>query len=249
MDDSFKNFYNEIPHKDMRKKYKDFEHIRIEIPFRMCVIGSSGSGKTNFVINFIHKLNCFTKIYLFCKCPQEPLYMLLRKKMERLEKKRKEKLFFQSDSLNDFPSFGKDEKDKFDNSEQNLVIIDDLMLEKNEGARNVSSSFIFGRKHNVSIIYICQSYFKIDPLIRKNMSILALKKINTHNDLINILKEISGICDFNIKELEQIYKASQKDFCSTLLIDLNNEDPKLRIRINFDPIIRKEKMGFNIEKI
>lgn len=237
MVDVFKNYYDEIPHKDMRSLYKDYDKIRLEIPFRMIVVGNSGSGKSNWVQNFIHKLNCFTKIYLFSKCLDEPLYEMLRKKMTKLMKKRKDtSLFFQSNTLDEFPSFENDgdEKKRFNKNEQNLVIIDDLMLEKNQ--INCRNAFIFGRKSNVSIIYICQNYFKLDPTIRKNSSILVLKKISTKRDLDNILNEVVGNVPHTIEQLRELYRYSQEDFKTALLFDINNIDPKMRVRINFKPV-------------
>jgi hypothetical protein len=250
MVDTFKNFYDEIPHKDMRALYKDYDKIKIEIPFRMIVCGNSGSGKSNWTQNFLHKLNCFTKIYLFSKCLDEPLYVMLKKKMERLMKKRKDpSLYFESNTLDDFPSFDTtgDEKNKFDKNEQSLVLIDDLMLEKNQ--INCRNAFIFGRKSNVSVIYICQNYFKLDPTIRKNSSILVLKKISTKRDLDNILNEVIGNVPFSIEQLRQIYRKSQEDFKTALLFDLNNSDPEMRTRINFKPIKNREEQDDDKEEI
>lgn len=231
----FDNFYNIIPHKDLRNQYKDYEKIRIELPFRMIIVGNSGSGKTNFLMNLIHKMNCFTKIYLFAKCLDEDLYKMLRKKMNKMMSKRKDKsLYFESNTLDNFPSFDNEEKNSFNKNDQSLVIIDDLMLDKNQ--TNPRNAFIFGRKSNVSIVYICQNYFKLDPTIRKNSSILVLKKIGTKKDLDNILNEVSGNTSFSLDQLRQLYRYSQKSFETALLFDMNNPDPTLRVRINFEPI-------------
>ena len=59
-------------------------------PFRILIIGSSGSGKTNTLLNLIQNLNKTTpidKIYLYAKDLSEPKYELLinnRKKMLEL---------------------------------------------------------------------------------------------------------------------------------------------------------------------
>lgn len=238
MADKFVNIYSQIPNlKDTRSSYCGYDKIRIETPFRMLVCGSSGSRKTNWVLNLVNKLKCFTKIYLFCRVLDEPLYAYLRAKMKKLMKKRKDpSLFFESNTLDNFPSFGTDEK-TFNREDQNLVIIDDLMLDASQ--INPINAYIFGRKFNVSIIYINQSYFKLPITIRKNADIIVLKKINTKRDLIRILSEYEGATQFTTDELVKIYK-SITDPNDAFVLDVNNVDPVYRVRINFKPVLKND---------
>jgi len=59
--------------KDMKKFLKklhnpNYELHHIEIPMRACIIGSSGSGKTNTLINLIKLFgNTFQNIYIITK--------------------------------------------------------------------------------------------------------------------------------------------------------------------------------------
>ena len=53
-------------------------------PYRIIIIGGSGSGKTNALINLINKQNDFDKIYLYAKDLSEPNYKYLIKKREDL---------------------------------------------------------------------------------------------------------------------------------------------------------------------
>ena len=46
-------------------------------PFRMLIIGSSGSGKTNTLLHLIDKLHPIDKIYLYAKYLSEPKYEYL----------------------------------------------------------------------------------------------------------------------------------------------------------------------------
>lgn len=48
------NFYNVIPKKYLEEVDNPNEHLHdIKIPFRMCIVAPSGSGKTNFLLNLI----------------------------------------------------------------------------------------------------------------------------------------------------------------------------------------------------
>ena len=51
-------------------------------PYRIIIIGGSGSGKTNALINLINEQNDIDKIYLYAKDLSEPKYEYLIKKRE-----------------------------------------------------------------------------------------------------------------------------------------------------------------------
>ena len=51
-------------------------------PYRIIIIGCSGSGKTNALINLINEQNDIDKIYLYARDLSEPKYEYLIKKRE-----------------------------------------------------------------------------------------------------------------------------------------------------------------------
>ena len=51
-------------------------------PYRIMIIGGSGSGKTSALLNLIKKQNDIDKIYLYAKGLSEPKYEFLIKKHE-----------------------------------------------------------------------------------------------------------------------------------------------------------------------
>ena len=51
-------------------------------PYRILIIGGSGSGKTNTLLNLINEQNDIDKIYLYAKDLSEPKYEYLIKKRE-----------------------------------------------------------------------------------------------------------------------------------------------------------------------
>jgi ABC-type lipoprotein export system ATPase subunit len=75
-----KNFYEA---KDM-KKFLDkrenphFNEHKIKLPFRMLIVGCSGSGKTNTLLNLIYMMpDTFSQIVIVTACKDEPLYNIL----------------------------------------------------------------------------------------------------------------------------------------------------------------------------
>ena len=81
------NFYSLIPKSKDGGKMKGFKNHFIEPNSRILMIGSSGSGKTNALLNFIEKSSGeFTKI-IICSfsTTDEPLYNLLQSKIPDVE--------------------------------------------------------------------------------------------------------------------------------------------------------------------
>ena len=54
-------------------------------PYRIIIIGGSGSGKTNALINLMNEQNDIDKIYLYAKDLSKPKYEYLIKKCEDAE--------------------------------------------------------------------------------------------------------------------------------------------------------------------
>ena len=53
--------------------------------YRVLIIGGSGSGKTNALLNLINNQPDMDKIYLYAKDPYEPKYQHLINKREKVE--------------------------------------------------------------------------------------------------------------------------------------------------------------------
>jgi len=56
-------------------KNPNYEVHHIDVPFRMCVEGGSGSCKTTFVLDLIHKMDkTFSEVVFVVKSKDEPYY-------------------------------------------------------------------------------------------------------------------------------------------------------------------------------
>ena len=65
-----------------KKKHKEKWPYIPDHPYRTLIIGGSGSGKTNTLLNLINEQNDIGKIYLYARDLNEPKYKLLIKKRE-----------------------------------------------------------------------------------------------------------------------------------------------------------------------
>lgn len=121
--------------------------------------------------------------------------------------------------------------DDFDKNDQTLIVMDDLVLEKNQ--TGLEQYFIRARKLNCSLIYISQSYYRVPKVIRQNLNYLIIKQLSSLKDLHRIMSEYSLGVDK--EELDAMYKDATKDKKDFLLVDMDGE-MKDRFRKNFNDI-------------
>lgn len=216
------DWYKEMPKKFLLKQHNpNYEIHGIKLPFRMLIIGGSGAGKTQTFMNILHNFgDTFQNIYIITKNKDEPLYNYLESKLP-------EESLSIREGIDNAPDL-----DSLDKEEQTLIVMDDLVLERNQ--KQLEQYFIRARKLNCSLIYISQSYFAVPQMIRQNLTYLVIKRLNTLQDLFRIMREYSlGVDKAKLKQIyETATKDNKQDF---LLVDLE-EAPEHRFRKNFNEI-------------
>ena len=157
-------------------------------PYRVLIIGGSCSGKTNALLNLINNQPNTDKIYLYAKDPYEKKYM--------------------QDDSNDMQDVYKNIEDYNPIKKRKvLIIFDDMiadMINNNKLNPIVTELFIRGRKLNISIVFIIQSYFKVPKDVRLNSIHFFIMKIPNKRELQQIALNYSSDIDF--KDFIQIYK-------------------------------------------
>ena len=68
-----------ITNENNKEHNKKWPYI-LDHPYRILIIGGSGSGKTNALINLINEQNDIDKIYLYARDLNKPKYEILIKK-------------------------------------------------------------------------------------------------------------------------------------------------------------------------
>ena len=194
-------------------------------PLYLLICGTTGSGKTNVLLNIISKMNgTFNMIKIFTQNKQEPLYQYLESKIKKPYLEIYEGL----------AELNKMDLDKLEKN-QYLFIYDDQVLEKDQS--KIEQMYIRGRKLNISNIYLSQSYFQTPKIIRKQINYLILKKVSGTRDINSILKECSMQVDK--QQLQNMFKfcvQSRDDISNFFLIDLGASEDK-RFRKNFSIVL------------
>ena len=156
-------------------------------PYRVLVAGGSGSGKTNALLNLINNQPDIDKIYLYAKDPYEAKYQYLINKCEKV-------------GLNHFKDpkafmgYSNDMEDVYKNMENYnpgkkrrvLIVFDDMIADMiNNKKLNpvVTELFIRGRKINIFIVFITQSYFKVPKDVRLNSTLCFIMRIPNKREL------------------------------------------------------------------
>ena len=156
-------------------------------PYRTLIIGGSGSGKTNALLNLINNQPDINKVYWYAKDPYEAKYQYLINKVD-LNHYDDPKAFIKNS--NDMQDVYKTDKEyNIDKERKILRFFDDIIADMiNHKKLNsiVTDLFIRGRKLNISLVFITKSYFKVPKNVRLN---------STHFSIMNIP---------NKKEIQQI---------------------------------------------
>ena len=175
---------------------------------RILIVGASGSGKTNALLNLINDQPGIDKIYLYAKYPYEVKYQYLINKREKVR----------LDNFNDpkaFMEYSNDMQDIYkniqhyspDKKREVLIVSNDMIADiiNNKKLNSiVTELFIRGRKLNISIVFITESYFKVPKEVRLTTTHSFIMKIPNKRELQQIALNHSSDIDF--KDFMKIYK-------------------------------------------
>ena len=125
-----------------------------------------------------------------------------------------------------------------DKENEILIVFDDMipdMIYNKKSNSIVTELFIRGRKLNISIVFITQSYFKVPKDVRFNTTHFFIMKIPNKSELQQIA--ISHSSDIDFKDFINIYKKCTDEPYSFLVSDttLASDNP-LRFRKNLHNI-------------
>ena len=170
--------FDDYVHENKTEHNKNWPYIP-DHPHRILIIGGSGSGKTNVLLNLMENQPDIDKIYLSAKDLYEAKYQYLIKKREGIgiDHFSDPKAFIENsnnmrDVHKDIDEYNPDKENKI------LIVFDDMiadMIHNKKLNSIVTELFIRGRKLNISLVFITQSYFKVPKDVRLNTTFLSQK--------------------------------------------------------------------------
>ena len=130
-------------------------------PYRILIAGGSESGKTNALLSLRNNQQDIYKIYLYAKDPYQ--YLVYKREKVGIEHFKYPKAFI--DYSNDMQDTYKIIEDYNPNKKRKvLIVFDDMIADMINNKRLnfvVTELFITGRKLDIFIVFITQSYFKV----------------------------------------------------------------------------------------
>ena len=137
---NFDNYTNE----NKNKHNKNWPYIP-DHPYRILIIGGSGSGKTNLLLNLIENQPDIDKIYLYAKDPYEAKYQYLINKRENVGinhfKDPKAFVEYSNDMRNAYKNI---DQYNIDKERKILIVFDDMIADiiKNKMLNKISNCLL-----------------------------------------------------------------------------------------------------------
>ena len=152
-------------------------------PYRILIIGGSGSGKTNALLNLIKEQDDIDKICLCAKDLSEPKYEFLIKKRDGVGVKYCNDLNAFIECPNTMDDVYKNIDGYNPNTERKFFIVFDDMIANIMTNKKfqaiVKELFIRCRKLNILLVFIPQSYFSVPKNVRLNVTHYLVMKLTT----------------------------------------------------------------------
>ena len=175
------------------------------------IVGSTGSGKTNLLINMILKWMNYNTCCVYTFNPDQNKYQLLQEQgIEILNPE-------------DIPSV--EELD----SQQNVIVFDDI---KPENINKIKEYFFLSRNRNSNCIYLTQSYYDTPKYITRNSNCFGFFGNLDNKDMRHISEDHAK--DITRLEMESISSEATKDQYSFMVLDKTAQNKPLRYRKCFD---------------
>ena len=169
-------------------------------PYRTLILGGSGSGKTNTLLNLINEQEDIEKIYLYAKDLSKPKYEYLIKNRENAGIKHVNNL----EAFIEYPNTTGDIYENINDYNPSrkrkiLLVFDDMIagiISNKKFQSIIKELFVRWRKINISLVFFTQSYFCVQKEVRLNSTHYLIMRINNKRELQSIAVNHSADIDF-----------------------------------------------------
>ena len=172
------------------------------------IIGGSGSGKTNALLNLINEQDDIDKIYLYAEDLSEPRYEFLTEKSKNtgIKHLNDPNPFIKCSNMMDNIYENNDDY-KPNRKRKKMIVFDDMIadiMSNKKFQAIIKELFNRCRKLNISLVFITQSYFSVPKDVRLNSTHYLIMKINNKRQLQNIA--INDSADIGYNNFSKIYR-------------------------------------------
>jgi hypothetical protein len=182
----------------------------------MLLVGPSGSGKSNLLMNFLLKFLDYDKINIYTKHMDQDCYKKLKRVLENVE----------AETCEDILTIDNDPENIISPEDlnphmQNLVVFDDLVLADKTVQRKITELYVRGRHANCSCIYLSQMYHKIPRDIRLNSTHLCIFDVCNKREMSLLSTELNS--KMSNSDFINMYGKCTQDPYTFMYIDRENK--------------------------
>ena len=159
-------------------------------PYRVLIIGGSGSGKTNTLLHLINEQDSIDKIYLHAKYLNQPKYefLIINRENAGIKHCNNPNAFIEySNAMDDV--YKKIDHYNPRRKRKVLIAFDDMIADIMTNKlfqAIIKELFIRCSKLNISLVFITQPYFTVPKDVKLNSTHYFIMKINHRKELQNI---------------------------------------------------------------
>ena len=228
MSDKVRNWMEVIPKqfRPTRKADPTYDKHLIKPNSMMLVIGPTGCGKTNSIVEFLSRKNeRFYEIIIFTgSSSDEPYYNFLASSIDGL------KLI---DNVGELPKID-DYKESENKDLEKLIIFDDSVMQDAKVLKEIQKFFMCARKLGFTCMFLAQDYTSTPIFIRRNAHYLQLFKLADMSDVKRILAKHA--MDSDVPTLKNMLNHCTREKGNFLTIAVN-EPTESKYRHNFNEIL------------
>lgn len=210
-------------HLNLNKRYGIKEDSRqldfLPAVFRMMVVGSSGCGKTNLILNVIMKIfevESKVKLFICSKTLEQELYQSFINETKSEGK-------HEIEISNEIKVFNEAFFKSLDKTKRNIILIDDMLgVMDQDDRKTLIHLFSASRPRKLSIIFLSQRYTKMEISCRRNLNYLILFKPS--------MEEATSICNELLGGIYDSPKTLVEKFGLNSFFSLFFDLDKLKVR-------------------
>lgn len=227
--DSMKDWYsiaNKSGNGITRKVDKNFKNHLVKPCQMISVIGATGAGKSQSIIEFLSRKNeSFYRIIIFSgSTTDEPLLNMLKDRIDGVE------LIDNADELPELTDMNDSEK-----KQEKLIVFDDIINMPKKQLLKIQKWFNSARKYGFTCIATAQNYTDLPIQMRRNTMMFWLFRLNDMNTINQILKNHNNNGD-DIDLVKKAYFDATARPQNFFTLDLTSTGAE-RYRHNFTDLI------------
>lgn len=236
------NYYEKFGAVDPSERYYNPYKLTLQHPWRAALLGPTGIGKTNILLNMIELGSNFDEILLFTGGdPHEFLYDNVAKRLGDgfIVFDSPQALIEYAHAAHEADEAEAKEEGKKFSMVQRLAIFDDYISLSAKEQKPIDKFIIYCRKLNCSVCLLSQNFFEMAKTQRKNVNYIMTMANAPPRDLSTIVKQLAP--DIGLKKLVKMYQEATagKEPVDVFIVDGVTKNPLMRCRagltIGFDP--------------